>query len=104
MKRSIEEVSQTELRIDEICEVVLDIRAMPGTAKQRMLSAQKKYPEFEKRYPFLFEKACADDFDMERFTYMVGLKMKIDQNQISHHDASVEVGQNMYDHYIAEKI
>jgi hypothetical protein len=104
MKRSIDNVTPQELRIDEICEVVIDIRKIGGTAKQRRLNAQKKYPEFEKRFPFLFDKACEDDFDMDRFTFMVNMKMKIDNKEVNLEDASVKVGQVMYDTYVAPNV
>jgi hypothetical protein len=63
-----------------------------------------KYPLFAEHYPTLLELSLKDNFDMTRLEYMLRLKDNIDNETISQHDASVHVGQHLYDKYVKDKI
>jgi hypothetical protein len=104
-KRGHHEVSATDdMPLDQICEVVLAIRKLTGPARVRKIEAQKTYADFERRYPMLFATACADDFDMDRFVYMMQMKMRIDQRELTAEQASIEVGQTMFDRFVAPNL
>lgn len=89
---------------DEIYAIVRDIRAMPGTVKERTIAAGKKYPEFSERYPFLFDMVCAEYFDEGRFKYMMDMKTAIDNGKMNTEQASRKVGQSLYNDYVADKV
>lgn len=72
-----------------------------GDKKQKF---QKEYTDFAKEKPVLFEMACTKDFDFERFKSMLVLKESIEKGKISQHDASVKVGNVLYDAYVKNKI
>ena len=58
------------------------------------------YPSFKKEYPVLYEKACNNTLDMSQFEYMANKAKEIEKNNISQHDASVEIGQQLYDKFV----
>lgn len=99
-KRSRTDVVQEGISADEILKVVREIRDLDMRPKDRTREVQQKYPDFVERYPMLFEMACQDTFDMERFEYMIRLKEDIEKRRTTVEAASKEVGQKMFDEYV----
>ena len=52
----------------------------------------------------LYEMCCDTNFDMERLEYMLDMMKKVDTGNMSYHDASVDVGQKLFDHYVASVV
>lgn len=48
----------------------------------------------------LYEKICEDDFDMDRFKYMIELREQIHKKQQTVESASMEVGQRLFNIYV----
>jgi hypothetical protein len=90
----------TQLSTAELLEIVQDITSHTGSTKEKQSIYRKKYPTFADRYPTLFEMATAPNFDLQRFTYMLNMRDSVQQQSISQFDASVKVGQNLFDAYI----
>jgi len=103
-KRNHSDVDETSLTADEIIKIVSEMRDMDALPKDRARYFKNKYPDFVERYPMLFEMACQTSFDMERFEYMINLKMKIDKKEDTVENASKEVGQKLFDTYVKPKI
>lgn len=104
-KRDNPEQAGDDMTSDEILAVVNAIRAMTGKARQRTMQAERAYPEFKERYPFLFDMVCSDDFDMGRFHWMMALKDRVEkQKNMTHEQASIQVGQALYDVYVKDKV
>ncbi len=85
---------------DEIMRIVEEIQADSSDATTRFHKYKARYPEFASRYPNLFESCCEPKFDMDRLRYMLNLKASIDNKQITHEKASVEVGQRLFTEYV----
>lgn len=104
-KRRHDQVASTEdMPLDQICEVVLNIRKIAGPERVRKIEARKTFSDFETRYPMLFAMACGDNFDMERFVYMMQMKMRIENRELTAEQASIQVGQTMFDTFVAPNL
>jgi hypothetical protein len=65
-----------------------------------------KYPEFSKDCPGLFNTIIDNPkkFDMNRLQYMLNMRNKIKNNEISQTDADKKLGQEYFDEYVKPKI
>lgn len=93
-----------ELSNAELLAIVDIAREFQGSVKDRRTMMERKYPDFASRYPFLFDMVCQDDFDMNRFKYMLEMREKVTARNMSHYDASKEIGQKMFDIYVKDKV
>lgn len=92
------------LTADEIVAIVRDVRAIAGRQRDRAREAEKRYPEFKERYPFLFDMVCADTFDERRFQYMIQMKARVDAAQMTQEQASKRIGQDLYNVYVKDRV
>ena len=92
-----------ELSPGQIKTIVDEILAYTGSADRKSVFS-KKYAYFVDRYPVLFNTACEPGFDYNRFMYMMNMLDKVAKKQFSVDDASKEVGQALYDQYVAPTI
>lgn len=102
MKRS--EPEPESLSSEEILSIVTEISQSSGTQKEKQRTYRKTYPDFAEKYPILFEMSTKDDFDLQRLKYMLSLRNGIHNETISQHDASVKVGQVLYNAYVKDKV
>lgn len=93
-----------ELSNAELLAIVDVARGFHGSVKERRSMMERKYPDFASRYPFLFDMVCQDDFDMDRFKYMLDMRAMVNAHNMSHYDASKEIGQKMFDIYVKDKV
>lgn len=92
-----------EKDIEKIRTIVADIQNTHVHNKAKFF--EDKYLNFQKKYPKLFEMACSKDkMDMKNLDFMLSMLSKMKNENVTQHDASVEVGQFMYDKYIHENI
>lgn len=89
---------------DTLMEITKDISGYNGRQKDKERVFSKKYPEFQDRYPVLFELACSDDFDPQKFEYMIKLRNQVMNKERTVEDASVEVGKKMFDVYVGKNV
>jgi hypothetical protein len=59
-----------------------------------------KYPITSDKNPILIKKACGENFDMDRFLWMLKMSESVGEKKISQHDASVKVGEMLVDQHI----
>ena len=75
------------------------------TIKRQLM---EKYPDFSGQYPALFHLVFnpIDNWneDLKRLTQMVELASRTKKNEISQHDASVEIGTKLEDKYVKPKL
>lgn len=95
---------EINMDVDEIRSIVNDLRTLGNSENKRQREGKRRYAAFAERYPMLFEMACKDNFDMQRFEYMLNLRASIDNRQTTVEAASREVGQRMFDIYVKDKI
>jgi len=77
----------------DMLQVVQEIRANPT-------EGLKKYPWFPRQYPRLHQMCTNPSFDMNVLQQMLDAKQKIQNAEVSEHDASVEVGTLLVDKYV----
>lgn len=70
---------------------------MSSTSKKRHFA--KMHPDFAEKYPFLFNKCC-ETKDIETMEYMINMFKNVQENKITEHVASVNVGQKLYNDYV----
>ena len=102
-KRNREEKDE-RLATDEILSIVNEIQSLDSSISDKKKYIQRKYPLFAEHYPTLLELSLQEDFDIKRLEYMLKLKDAVDNQNMSQHDASVHVGQHLYDKYVKDKI
>ena len=62
------------------------------------------YPNLFTAYPTALKKACEPNFDLEKFKWMMNMQKSVQNNQISQHNASVEVGERLVDEHVKPKL
>ena len=62
----------------------------------------RKFEEFFEKYPTLFYKIIENpfEFNMSRLENMLNMKRKIDDNKISHENASKKIGASYYNEFV----
>jgi O-glycosyl hydrolase len=65
---------------------------------------KEEFPEFAERYLMLFEMAIRnEEFDWNSFNYMLNMRNKIINDEMTAEDASKKVGEDWYDKYVKQK-
>lgn len=72
--------------------------------KNKDVYFQAIYANFKKKYPSLYEMACRDNLDMSMLKFMLDMMEKVNKNETSQHEASVEVGKKLFNEYIESKV
>lgn len=60
----------------------------------------KKYPDEADKYPMLIKSACDPTFDRVKLSWMINILKKIGTNELTQHDASVQVGEGLVNEYV----
>jgi hypothetical protein len=87
-------------KMSKIQVIVDDILNGVGGYEDKKEVYAKKYPKFLKKFPLLFDKCCEDDCDTVRVRSMLSLLEDVETSRMSQHEASVAVGQDLYNAYI----
>jgi len=59
-----------------------------------------EYKDLYEGYPSIFKMACEGNMDFVRLKYMLQMIDRVKHNEISEHDASVDVGQKLVDEIV----
>ena len=102
MKRTRD--AECDFTSSDIIKMVDDIRANSLTMVERKSEYSKKYPEFFENMPTLAESSCDPDFDYTRFKFMLRLRDQVTNKEKTLENASIEVGQTLFDHYVKPHI
>ena len=62
------------------------------------------YSHFKSKYPLLFDMCCDPKFEIDILKYMLEKMQMISSGEISTNDSDVEVGQKLFDHYVASVV
>jgi hypothetical protein len=87
--------------VKKIHQEVKESKVSPDETKKNV---QDKYREFSLNYPAIFIMAADGNLDLDRFKSMVDMAQKVKNDEITQHDASVKVGEQLVDHYVKPKI
>lgn len=63
-----------------------------------------KYPELGREYPSIIRIAGSEHYDAKRLLFMLEMANKIGRKEISEHDASVAVGQELVDNIVKPRL
>lgn len=85
-----------------ISEIIQEIQSSSNKNKESYF--KNLYPEFEKKYPHLFKMSCETIIDKTILDFMLLKLDKIRNNNMTQNDASIDVGQVLFDKYIDPKI
>lgn len=100
MSTKRDRLDEDGLPLEELMHIVQDVTSQKKSMRDKRKYCKTKYPDFVDRYPMLFEKVCEDEFDMNRFVYMMSLKQQILNKEQTLESASVQVGQKLFDVYV----
>ena len=67
-------------------------------------NAKVKFKDFEYKYPIIFKKIIENTLNNEEFVMMMNMMRKIQNEELSEHDASVQVGQHLVDKFVKPMI
>ena len=84
----------------EIETIIAEIINTVATPKSKLDRFGKKYPHFADKYPHLFKAACQPNFDQTQFEFFMTMWKGVQSQKVSQHDASVAVGQKLYQQYV----
>lgn len=62
------------------------------------------YHELFSAYPTALKKACEPNFDIDKFKWMMEMQKNVQNNLISQHNASIEVGERLVDEHVKPKL
>lgn len=73
---------------------------------ETIFECEERFLETIVSIPALFFKACNERsrFNKEQLMMMLSMKEKVENSQISQHDASVDIGTNLVDKYVKKHI
>ena len=101
MKRPHEDSAPSEqYSSEEIIAIIQTIVAQGGTSKEKQRMFRKSFPEFVEKYPNLFQMSCEPDFNIDRLAYMLRMRDAVDEQKVTQHQASVSVGENLFQEYV----
>ena len=86
---------------EDIIKTIELIHGNGNTQNARIFKNKDLFPEFEKRYTYLFKIACEDNIDQSKLSYMMSLRRKILADTLSVESASKTVGDKFFREYVA---
>ena len=88
---------------NEIEKIIIEMNNYPNNSSKSEVFG-KKYPLFKEKYEKMFEIASSRPLEIDKLRFMLKQLDKIQNNQLDQHQASVKVGQKLYNQYIEPKI
>jgi hypothetical protein len=80
------------------------VRAILSEPDRTRAEHEVAYPVFAKKYPTLFEMACAGRLDDAKFELLMQQLERVQSGQASQYDASATVGQALFDEYVKPRV
>ena len=68
------------------------------------ISMKSEYSYLHNNFEPIFNIACSKSYDYSRLATMLGLAVKVKNDEISEHDASVQVGQILVDQIVKPQL
>lgn len=88
----------TDTELDQVLVIAKKIHQSPVENKSEYFA--DVYSNFKKKFPMLYEMACSEHFDINHLEYMIRSAKNVNAGQVTHEDASKQVGQTMFDHFV----
>lgn len=87
---------------DMITSIISEITKSNIVNKEKYF--EEKYPHFKDKYPHLLRTVCEGKIDKNNIHFMLSMLNKMENNNMSQYDASVEVGTMLFKKYVEPKI
>lgn len=84
----------------EIMDVAERIHGADVPSHRKEAHFHDVYPEFRTSYPGLYKMCCQLHFDIAKLRLMSTMLGCIQRNEITQHDASVVIGQGLFDEFV----
>lgn len=96
----------SEPKTHDVISVVDYVMTSDKTNLEVIFECEKKYIKTIVGMPLIFFKVCNErrSFNKEQLLMMLKFKEKIEKNQISQHDASVDIGSHLVDKYVKNRL
>lgn len=88
--------------VTELRKLISEIKESKQSNKEQHFG--NLYPEFKKKYPVMFKLACNGQLDKQNIEFMLTMLEQVQNKEKSQHDASVVVGQMLFDKYVDPQI
>ena len=89
----------------EVYRLYLDNKATKERSANELNNVLKiKFEELYINYKSIYEISLTDKYDYKRLKYMLNLSDKIDNDEITEHEASVQVGQVLVDEIVLPQL
>lgn len=88
----------------DIRRIALEICNSPLRPEQRRPVYEHMYKAFSEAYPTLFGMSCDGKMDLAKLDFMLKMWSNVKSNTMNQHDASVNVGQALFETYVKPKI
>ncbi len=94
------------LKPEEIETITEEILSSKMSVDDKQSYFATRYKDFYESYPILFEMCCKpkNPENTKRLTYMISMLKNIEQNKMTQHIASVNVGQKLYNDFVKPTI
>jgi hypothetical protein len=89
---------------DRILEIAQEIKRSPLRKKEKTKKFTSKYSEFATKYPGLFAMCCNPSSDIEQLGFMIQMLRSMQNNQMTEHVASANVGKQLFETYVKPNI
>ena len=86
--------------VEKIQEEVKKDKEIGSDENETKYRLTEKYSDFSMKYPVIFLKTLDGGLEMKQFSYMINMASNIEDDKISQHDASVQVGEKLVDQYV----
>lgn len=93
-----------QLSSEYILKIAQEICDYRGNLSEKKRTFRKRYPEFVENYPTLFEMSIQNNFDINRLKFMLHMRDKVENANISQHNASAAIGEMLFNDYVKDKI
>ena len=83
-------------------EVILEIaeKIIGSNVPNKEAYFEDKYVHFKTKYPVLYKACCSPNFDVKMLKYMLSMLDNVKSNKTTQEDASVTVGQKLFDKFV----
>jgi hypothetical protein len=75
-----------------------------STVPNKAIYFSSTFSNFKTRYPLLYDMVCSDRCDDSMLNYMLSMVEKISEGNKTSDDASVDVGQALFDRYVGSVV
>lgn len=82
----------------------LQLKASMMKKEQIETILKKKYTFLEETYRAIFNIVISDAYDFDKLSFMLNLAKNVENKEIDEYDASVKVGNVLYNQYVKPKI